>query len=501
MELREKVVMKGSIKKIVLTMQTRVFCTVLLFSSTLPAQVLEYRHAEIMFAEARQVMKAAKDANADLLAPKGWAKGVDSMKRAESAYLDGREMKRIRVILRNTVSEFQAAEVYARRAVAVFGGALQAREDALRSEGNRVAKTDWDKAEEILKTGASNLEQGFERVAQNAAKEAETLYRSAEFKAVKEFVLADAYALIDKAGEAQAAKYAPKTLKKARDFIDLCEKELKENRQDTDMARILATQARREAQHALYLARAGKSAETNQLTWEELFLASEGSLKRIAGVLNLNLAYEEGFKKSTGEIVAQIEDLSKENRTMRSGIFDAGQIVNLLRERNEELLAQLGDVEVEKTEIARRLEYQAMLDTKYAAVEQLFEGEDVLIFREGNSLRVRLTGLSFATGKSRVETRYYSFLDNVAEAVRSFPKVSLVIEGHTDAVGSDAMNMQMSQDRAENVMFYLNSKLSLDSALIQAVGYGESRPIATNETDEGRAKNRRIAVVIHPRFE
>jgi outer membrane protein OmpA-like peptidoglycan-associated protein len=70
---------------------------------------------------------------------------------------------------------------------------------------------------------------------------------------------------------------------------------------------------------------------------------------------------------------------------------------------------------------------------------------------------------------------------------------AVVVEGHTDAVGSDAYNQQLSQGRAEAVKAYLVGKGS-NAALIQAVGKGETEPIADNETDDGRQANRRVVV-------
>ena len=70
------------------------------------------------------------------------------------------------------------------------------------------------------------------------------------------------------------------------------------------------------------------------------------------------------------------------------------------------------------------------------------------------------------------------------------------VEGHTDSFGSDASNNDLSQRRADAVRAYLLSQTGLPENRIAAIGYGESRPIATNDTAEGRAKNRRIDLVI-----
>jgi OmpA-OmpF porin, OOP family len=88
-------------------------------------------------------------------------------------------------------------------------------------------------------------------------------------------------------------------------------------------------------------------------------------------------------------------------------------------------------------------------------------------------------------------------LDSVATAVKKYPGSKVVIEGHTDNVGSADYNQKLSESRATAVRAYLVSK-GLSSNRIQAHGYGKARPVASNETDEGRERNRRVEIVIVP---
>jgi OOP family OmpA-OmpF porin len=78
--------------------------------------------------------------------------------------------------------------------------------------------------------------------------------------------------------------------------------------------------------------------------------------------------------------------------------------------------------------------------------------------------------------------------------MKAYPNMTIRIEGHTDNVGSDTYNQKLSEDRARAVFTYLQSKNMGNRA--SSIGYGESKPIATNETDEGRAQNRRVEFVI-----
>jgi OOP family OmpA-OmpF porin len=73
----------------------------------------------------------------------------------------------------------------------------------------------------------------------------------------------------------------------------------------------------------------------------------------------------------------------------------------------------------------------------------------------------------------------------------------MTVEGHTDSVGSSSKNQSLSQERAEAVRRYILDAMRMDPSLIDAVGYGESRPIASNGTQAGRAQNRRIEIILH----
>jgi outer membrane protein OmpA-like peptidoglycan-associated protein len=80
--------------------------------------------------------------------------------------------------------------------------------------------------------------------------------------------------------------------------------------------------------------------------------------------------------------------------------------------------------------------------------------------------------------------------------LKANPQIAKVrVEGHTDSVGSDETNLTLSQGRAESVMKYLTDK-GVDASRLEAKGFGESKPLADNKTEEGRAKNRRVEFVI-----
>ena len=102
----------------------------------------------------------------------------------------------------------------------------------------------------------------------------------------------------------------------------------------------------------------------------------------------------------------------------------------------------------------------------------------------------------FETDKSVVRPQFYKEIFEVAEFMTEYPNTVTVIEGHTDSRASDSYNQALSQRRVDAVRSVLISEFGIAPERLSAIGYGESRPRASNETEEGRQLNRRVAAVI-----
>jgi len=112
------------------------------------------------------------------------------------------------------------------------------------------------------------------------------------------------------------------------------------------------------------------------------------------------------------------------------------------------------------------------------------------LFKKGRTSLV-LEGVNFITDSAELTTGSRRILDRVAESLQDRPEVEVEIEGHTDSVADAAYNMDLSQRRAESVREYLMSK-GVAGRRLTARGYGETHPVASNDSPEGRARNRRV---------
>lgn len=140
----------------------------------------------------------------------------------------------------------------------------------------------------------------------------------------------------------------------------------------------------------------------------------------------------------------------------------------------------------------------AYMDKQERDLRARTAGTDVQVIRQGDDLVLNIpSGITFAYDSATVQPQFQRTLDQVADTLRQYNQTYIDVYGHTDSTGSDSYNQTLSQRRATSVADYLSSH-GVQSARIGTRGYGESQPIASNDTDAGRAANRRVEVKIVP---
>lgn len=130
--------------------------------------------------------------------------------------------------------------------------------------------------------------------------------------------------------------------------------------------------------------------------------------------------------------------------------------------------------------------------------EVLAESEAAAIRREGNLLAVTFKGdVTFDTNATVIKPGLHTEIDRVASVLTRYPETLIRVEGHTDSVGSDEYNMDLSLRRAASVRDLLVQR-GVSSGRIETVGFGKTMPVATNATEAGRQRNRRVEIKIAP---
>lgn len=474
------------------------FLSAITIANNAPAKQQDIKAS--LFKEANKAMKDAKEVNADILSPKNFSEATKYYQDADNDYQKGKNLEDIRKKLRASVVYFNKAMEATKLAEVTLAHSIKARSDATQAGASQYSSKTWGEAELKFNEAAQELEGGDVNDARKRSGEAETIYRKAELEAVKVNYLNETWSLLKQADEMDVKKHAPGTLKKAKDLIAQAEKELTENRYDTDVARSLARQAKYEAQHAIYLSKIIKELRDNKDYMEDFLLATEKPLDKIASTMDLMGSFEAGYEKTTNEIVKYVQALQDRAAKLDQDLTVRDQQVDMLNARIAELEKKMGGIEKEKSELAKQMEAQARIREQFATVEKLFGREEATVLRKGNDIIVRLVGLTFPVGKSTIEPQNFGLLTKVQQAITMFPNCDVTIEGHTDSHGSDEKNMILSQERADAVSKYFQANMNIAVSRINAVGYGESKPIANNETKEGREKNRRIEVILHPKL-
>jgi OmpA-OmpF porin, OOP family len=443
----------------------------------------------------------ARGEQVDALAPNNFAAAVEARDAAAKDAARGRNAEKVRARVQEGEAALRRATTAAAAARQLLGSVIKAREDALTAEAPKFASQAWQKAAERFRDAMAENEKNDTKNAQRRAAEAEVLLREAELIAIKGGILDEARTLIAQADEAKVGKLAPRSLQAAKRYLAEADQEIQRNRYDVSSPRKLAAQARYEARHATYLAqlieRVSKEEGDDQAGIEALILSWEEPLKRIAGEMELSAQFDKGMQAPMQEINEHAGQQAQEVRRLKQELADREDRMAALDNQLQRLESRLGGVSEERVALQRRVDAQERLRTSVAALEASFTADEARVVRQGDDIVLSLLGIKFPSGRSTIDASSAALMKKVQQGLALFPGASISVEGHTDANGSDSTNLILSQDRADAVRQYLVANFGLNPEKVSSVGYGEARPVATNETPAGRTRNRRIDLVIH----
>jgi outer membrane protein OmpA-like peptidoglycan-associated protein len=138
------------------------------------------------------------------------------------------------------------------------------------------------------------------------------------------------------------------------------------------------------------------------------------------------------------------------------------------------------------------------MDKQEAKLREQMAGTGVEVVRQGDNITLDMPGnVTFAFNSADLNAQFYPVLDKVAGTLKEYDKSVVEVAGHTDSVGSDAYNQSLSERRANSVADYLSNH-GMSRTRMVTVGAGEGHPVASNDTEEGRAENRRVEITIVP---
>jgi len=450
----------------------------ILISTALSAQDLR----DSLTRETEAAFNEARGADVPLLSPGNFQAAEKSYARAEDKIRRGKSIDSIRKDLAVANDSLKAAEEAARIARVTFSETLKVRDAAVTANAATLATEQWSDAEKSFDRAARRLEAGDVNRAKTYANDARAVYARSELTAIQGAILNEARKIVAAARAEKVEKFAPDTLAKAERLVARAEADLQKNRYSTEGPLAMAREAEYEAKHSRYLAAQAQRLKNKQVTPEQLVLEWEQPLGKIAAALDSSPDMSAGYAVSRDASLARIEDLKAKAAQL--------EVAN----------ARVAELEESLGMTTERAQASELRQRRVDALESLFRPNEARILQEEGNVIIRLVGLSFDSGESLIKSQYFQLLRKIADVPDIFPGASLVlvVEGHTDSVGNDTMNLALSERRANSVRDYLLASTILPGSQVRAVGYGETRPAANNETAEGRAMNRRIDVVIVP---
>jgi len=258
------------------------------------------------------------------------------------------------------------------------------------------------------------------------------------------------------------------------------------------------------AREAMHVAQQVKAWRRKRGSHEELVLKTR--------TLKLQLARELGISDESSPMLTDIEskDLLRAVRKLNKALADEREahrldMARLGKELQNKLAAQTDEMKQQqqhqlstiKEAFKAKLERETFEKKRQQQLQKLFkQGDAEILVNLDGSLLIRLTGLKFRSGSSKVASKYSDLLNRLKKAMDIYQDRSLRIEGHTDDRGDVKPNQILSLKRAEAVRDFLINA-GADGTRLKALGYGEVRPIASNEFKQGRDMNRRIDVIIN----
>ncbi len=380
---------------------------------------------------------------------------------------------------------------------------LSLRDDALRADAYLYAAAEWKRAEDRLGGIAQNLARGKIEAAQKRAGETAMLYQQARLSATETTVLGEVKAAYANAQKQKLEREIPRTMAHVSALMAQARQSLLNDIDDVPGARALAEQAMAELTHGRWLQQRIASAnETNgakgaseaiMLEWEQVI----GSVSEATGT---TADFSAGPHLPAQAIVSAIASLEQRIAALEGELEARNTQIRGLQAQLTASGEELDTIARQRTALEDTLAAQARVREQFTAIEQMFDEGEAEVTREGKRLLVRLIGLSFDSGSTEVTEDQQPVLDKVIAAINVFPNSRVTVEGHTDSRGRDETNMTLSRDRAHSVRDYLLSLSGIVSTRVTSDGYGETQPIASNDSEEGRARNRRIEVRIDPRL-
>ncbi len=445
-----------------------------------------------------QDISAAQARRADLFSPTWFALAQSSYEKARAGIDKGTQLSAILENIAAGQAQLRQARLFADKSRNALAEVIESR-DAAQAAGADQYEKDFAKLEVDFLKLTRAIEDEDSGYVHNKKKAVNDAYRALELRAIKDAALGDVRRLMTTAQSQKMDRAAPKSFLIAKSKLADADAVITRDRYAGDKI----AQAVRQA--GFYVQRMNQIAQTSvqfdRATPEDIVLKMENyfaqTLTRLKAPDSRNLPFDAQQKV----VMDAIADLERNQASAYSMAEARNLEIKKLKQRVADQEGRTYQERVDKERIVadkERLAAEKRFNELYNQVQGYFSNDEAEVYKKGRELVIRLKAMRFPVGRAVIVPDNYPLLTTVQKAIDTFDKPDVVIEGHTDSTGSVLLNQQLSQKRAESVQQYFVHNGTLPANRIAAIGYGSSRPLASNETVQGRAINRRIDVIIKP---
>ncbi len=418
--------------------------------------------------------------------------------KVESFYNEAREgmnretgLSKILIQISSARAHLQLAEESAQIANSALGSAIKARELARKAGAENLGEDYQDAEAEFLKLTRAIEDDNLRWAQKNEVKVART-FDQLELRAIKDQALNEARELIARAEKQNAERLVPTTWAQARNRLDEADVYITQNRYQKEK---IAEHSRQSLFEARRLNRVLEQSEKlKTMTPEQASLWIEGFLSRAAEGLASPDRRDEDFDVQSASILGVIATWQENHDALAAQLDEKAAEIEGLQARIDELEGRSREEQSEKERLDAERRFQALFNE----VQSFFFPGEAEVYKQGNNLVIRLKTIQFPVGQEVIMPENYALLSKVQQAIGVFNLPDVVVEGHSDSTGQEETNIVLSQRRADAVRQYLVANRTLPAEKLKAVGFGSAKPLASNQTPEGRAVNRRIDLVLTP---
>ena len=440
--------------------------------------------------DAQALISEAQQLRAAEFSPGHYAKARKAMDGAKALDASQDDAKQVHEDIDTAAAEAKQAVDTAQLVSTRFADLVEAR-DRMELAGAKNRPDLLQRGESDFSHVVAAVEDGDTKKAARDAKIAMGTIHAAQVVAARRQFAQPVAESIAKARRVSARKFAPKALGNAIAAAKQLDVLVRTTPNAQTQAYALSQHGSDEAMRSMRIAELGNAFARDPAAIERWMDTEDARMRMLGDALSIQLSRTQTPEQQVILLKQAVQDM-KTNYQGR--IADADAQIKGLSQKLTQSQGELTDL----ADIRHKLELKREAEAKIKRLTKLFDPKDAeILLTPDADVILRLNGLNFRSGSAVIPPNSYAILDNVLKSIALFPNRAARVEGHTDSVGADSYNKALSTRRAEAVKAYLIGRMEdANTHTFTAVGYGKDKPIAVNDTPQGRAKNRRIDIVL-----